>query len=134
METGEKKKTILVIDDDYFVRTLLNFLLQDYYEVVTIENGYKAMLWLDKGNIPDAILTDMDMPRINGFDLLKHLQKSGYYRDIPVLVLSGHSNEKFEEQCRASGASGFISKPFNPPDLLKNLNELIKSNSNLLNV
>lgn len=128
------KKTILVIDDDYFVRTLLKFLLQDFYEVVTIENGYKAMLWLDKGNIPDAILTDMDMPRINGFDLLKHLQKSGYYRDIPVLVLSGHNNKDLEEQCRASGAAGFISKPFNPPDLLKNLNDLIKSNSNFLNV
>ena len=122
------KKTILVIDDDYFVRTLLNFLLKDYYEVVTIENGYKAMLWLDKGNIPDLILTDMDMPRINGFNLLKHLQKSGYYRDIPILVLSGHSSPDFEDQCRNSGASGFVSKPFNPPELLNSLERLLNSN------
>lgn len=121
------KKTILVIDDDYFVRTLLNFLLQDYFEVVSIENGYKAMMWLDKGNIPDLIITDMDMPQINGFNLLKHLQKSGYYRDIPVLVLSGHSNPDLEEQCRLSGAAGFISKPFNPPDLLNRLKILLDS-------
>ena len=121
------KKTILVIDDDYFVRTLLNFLLQDFYEVVTIENGFKAMMWLDKGNIPDLILTDMDMPQINGFNLLKHLQKSGYYRDIPVLVLSGHNSPELEEQCRLSGAAGFISKPFNPPDLLIRLNYLLEN-------
>jgi CheY-like chemotaxis protein len=126
------KQTILVIDDDYFVRTLLNFLLQDFYEVVTIENGYKAMLWLDKGNIPDAIITDMDMPRLNGFSFLSHLQKSGYYRDIPVIVLSGNSDLK--EQCMVSGASGFISKPFNPPDLLNVLKGLLQSyNTNSLN-
>ena len=119
------RKTILVIDDDFFIRTLLNFLLQDTYTVVTIENGYKAMLWLDKGNIPDLILTDMDMPQINGFNLLKHLQKSGYYRDIPVLVLTGHSLPGLEEECRESGASGFISKPFNPPDLLNLVNQFL---------
>ena len=123
------KQTVLVIDDDYFVRTLLNFLLKDFYEVVTIENGYKAMLWLDKGNIPDAIITDMDMPRINGFNFLNHLQKSGYYRDIPVIVLSGHSNPDIKEQCRVSGAAEFISKPFNPPDLLNSLKGLLKSHS-----
>ena len=122
------KKTILVIDDDYFVRTLLNFLLKDLYEVVSIENGYKAMLWMDKGNIPDLILTDMDMPNINGFNLLKHLQKSGYYRDIPVVVLSGHSGPDFEEQCRISGATEYVAKPFNPPDLLKALDRLLNTN------
>lgn len=86
------------------------------------------MLWLDKGNIPDLILTDMDMPHINGFNLLKHLQKSGYYRDIPVLVLSGHTSPEFKEQCRISGAAEFISKPFNPPDLLHCLERLLDSN------
>lgn len=121
------KPTVLVIDDDYFVRTLLNFLLKDFYEVVTIENGYKAMLWLDKGNIPDAIITDMDMPRINGFSFLNHLQKSGYYRDIPVIVLSGHSNPGLEEQCKISGAAEFVSKPFNPPDLLNKLKGLLNN-------
>ena len=115
------KKLILVIDDDYFVRSLLNFMLQDHYEVVTIENGFQAMLWLDKGHYPDLILTDIDMPKFDGFNLLKHLRKSGFYREVPVFVLTGHSCSDIEEKCRQSGATGFITKPFNPPALLEKI-------------
>jgi two-component system chemotaxis response regulator CheY len=116
--TQEMRETILVVDDDYFIRTLLNFLLRDHYNVVTIENGFKAMLWLDKGNQPDLILTDVDMPQIDGFSLLAHLRKSGFYRSIPVFMLTGHSDPFLEEKCRNSGATGFLTKPFNPPALL----------------
>ena len=120
------KKTILVIEDDYFVRTLLNFLLKDTFEVVAIENGFKAMLWLDKGNIPDLILSDVDMPQINGFNLLNHLRKSGYYRNIPVMILSGHSDPEVEQSCLDSGASAYFTKPFNPPDLLQSINHVLE--------
>ncbi len=120
------KKTILVIEDDYFVRTLLNFLLNDTFEVVAKENGFKAMLWLDKGNIPDLILSDWDMPQINGFNLLNHLRKSGYYRNIPVLILSGHSDPEVKLECLKSGAADFFSKPFNPPDLLDAINSVLE--------
>ena len=122
------KKLILVIDDDYFVRSLLNFMLQDHYEVVTIENGFQAMLWLDKGHYPDLILTDIDMPKIDGFNLLKHLRKSGFYREIPVFVLTGHSCSDIEEKCRQSGATEFVTKPFNPPALLEKIHASLEKN------
>ena len=116
--SGKMKEVILVVDDDYFIRTLLNFLLSDHYEVVSIENGFKAMLWLDKGNQPDLILTDVDMPQIDGFNLLSHLRKSGFYRNTPVFMLTGHTDPALEEKCRKSGATGYLTKPFNPPALL----------------
>ncbi len=126
--TQEMKETILVVDDDYFIRTLLHFLLRDHYDVVTIENGFKAMLWLDKGNQPDLILTDVDMPEIDGFSLLSHLRKSGYYRSTPVFMLTGHSDPLIEEKCKNSGATGFLTKPFNPPALLDSIKLAIQAN------
>lgn len=122
------KETILVVDDDYFIRTLLNFLLSDHYEVVCIENGFKAMLWLDKGNQPDLILTDVDMPQIDGFNLLSHLRKSGYYRHTPVFMLTGHIDPALEEKCRKLGATGYLTKPFNPPALLDLIRETLQEN------
>ena len=119
------KKVILVVDDDYFIRTLLNFLLSEYYEVVCIENGFKAMLWLDKGHQPDLILTDVDMPHIDGFNLLSHLRKSGYYRHTPVFMLTGHTDPALEEKCRKSGATAYINKPFNPPALLEAIRKAV---------
>lgn len=115
------KEIILVVDDDYFIRTLLNFLLSDQYEVTCAENGFKAMVWLDKGNQPDLILTDVDMPKIDGFTLLSHLRKSGYYRHTPVFMLTGHVNSVLEEKCRKLGATGYLTKPFNPLALLASI-------------
>lgn len=120
------KKTVLIIDDDYFVRTLLNFLLKDHFEVVAIENGFKAMQWLDKGNIPDLILSDVDMPQFDGIHLLNQLRRSGYYRMLPVLILSGHIDPEVKLQCMQAGATAYITKPFNPPDLLNLINHSIQ--------
>jgi two-component system chemotaxis response regulator CheY len=121
------KKTVLVIEDDYFIRTLLNFLLQDEYEVVTVENGMRGLVWMDKGNLPDIILSDIDMPQLNGFDLLKHLKQSGYYYDIPVVMLTGYEDENIVTRCLQAGASGCLTKPFNPPDLLSTLENLLSN-------
>lgn len=121
------KKTVLIIDDDYFVRTLLNFLLKDHFDVVAKENGFSAMLWLDKGNIPDLILSDVDMPQFDGISLLNQLRKSGYYRMLPVLILSGHTEPDIKKQCMLAGATEFITKPFNPPDLLTLIQQSIQA-------
>ena len=119
------KATILVIDDDYFLRTLLNFVLSDHYEVIAVENGFKAMLWLDQGNQPDLILSDIDMPRMDGFNFLSLLRKSGYYRHTPLVMLTGHTYPGLEEKCRQAGASGYFTKPFNPTALLEMIRQTL---------
>ncbi len=128
------KKIVLIIDDDYFIRTLLQFLLNEHFEVTACENGLKAMLWLDKGNIPDLILSDVEMPQFDGLKLLGQLRKSGYYRQLPVLMLSGHNDTQLIEQCMQAGATAFIAKPFNPPDLLCLLHQTIEGSAARENV
>lgn len=118
------KKTVLIIDDDFFIRSLLNIFLRETYEIVIVENGYKALLWMEEGDLPDFIITDLDMPEINGSKFLNHIQKSGFYRDIPVIVLTGDANQEVKDQCLQAGVVGFFTKPFNPPELLACLQEL----------
>jgi two-component system, chemotaxis family, chemotaxis protein CheY len=113
------RKRVLIVEDDYFVRTLLNFLLKEQYEVVSVENGHKGLIWMDKGNLPDLILSDIDMPQLDGYDLLQQLRRSGYYRDIPVIMLTGFDDDATRNRCLRAGATGCLTKPFNPPDLLQ---------------
>lgn len=77
-----------------------------------------VLMWLEDGNTPDVILTDIEMPEIDGIELLTQLKKSGFYREIPVIILTGHKGEELTKKLRSSGASDFITKPFNPANLL----------------
>ena len=124
------RKRVLIVEDDYFVRTLLNFLLKEQYEVVSVENGHRGLIWMDKGNMPDLILSDIDMPQLDGFTLLQHLRRSGYYRDIPVIMLTGFDDDNIKDRCLSAGAAGCLTKPFNPPDLLEAINSVL-NNQNL---
>ncbi len=121
------RKRVLIVEDDFFVRTLLNFLLKEQYEVVSVENGHRGLIWMDKGNLPDLILSDIDMPQIDGFDLLQHLRHSGYYRDIPVIMLTGFDDDQTKSKCLSAGAAECLTKPFNPPDLLEAINSVLNN-------
>lgn len=118
------KKQILAVDDDASIRELLEFLLRDEFEVVTKKDGMEAMLWLSMGNIPDLIITDIDMPRLNGYEFFKNVRRSGFYRDIPIMVLSGLENSKLIITCLQQGADHYILKPFNPESLFSKINRI----------
>ncbi len=114
-----KKGTILVVDDDVAMRTILASVLGKDFTVVTKNNGLEAMVWLSEGNIPEVILSDITMPYLNGYDFIKNLRKSGIFSAIPVLVLSAHDAEDTEEESIKVGANGYLSKPFDPRMVLE---------------
>lgn len=106
-------KKILIVDDEISILKLLNFILKDEYELVVKTNGAEALSWLDEGNYPDLIISDMEMPYMNGETFMYCLKSSGFFRDIPVIMLSGADN--------LEGIVGsfpfdviFFNKPFNP--------------------
>ena len=111
------RKQILVIDDDKAICWLLERLLAKSYNVTTMTDGVEGMHWLSNGNIPDLIISDIDMPNLNGFDFMKNLRRSGFYRDIPVVILSGWDNNDQRVKCIDNGAYEYIIKPFDPTDL-----------------
>lgn len=112
-----KRKSILVIDDHDSIRFILSRFLGKEYLVTTKEDGLEALSWLGKGNIPDLVLLDMSMPKLSGFEFLANLKSSGFFSDIPVMVLTGFGDKRYEEQCKKLGAIDYIVKPFNPIDL-----------------
>lgn len=108
-----------MIDDDKPICWLLEKLLGRSYEVITMSDGLKAMLWLSDGNQPDLIITDVNMPNLDGLELVKNLKKSGLYRDIPVVMLSGWCCPEKKDLCMEHGAFEYIVKPFDPKELLE---------------
>ena len=112
------KPTILAIDDDEPILWLISKILKDF-EVVCKTDGLEAMLWLSKGNFPDLIILDREMPNLGGKKFLRGLRGSGMYKDIPVLFLSSWIDNEFEDDLGNLNVKEFIAKPFNPAYLIE---------------
>lgn len=123
---SNRKKLILVVDDDENIRMLLEFLLRKYYKVVTREDGLSGMSWLASGNMPDLIVADIDMPRLNGYHFLKNIRESGLFEDIPVIMLSGFESEEIKDKCFEQGATDYLVKPFNPDTIFQTIEKALQ--------
>lgn len=110
-------RTIVVVDDNLMMREFLNQLLSKHYEVKTFENGAEAMAYIESNKHPDAMLLDYEMEGMNGHEVLETIKSSGFFKDIPVVLLSGKKKSETRISCLKSGAKDFISKPFNPAEL-----------------
>jgi DNA-binding response OmpR family regulator len=111
------KKKILVIDDELSIRMLLENFLSKTYEVTTKNDGMEGVQWLEKGNIPDLIVADIQMPNMNGNDFIKNIRSSGFFREIPLIMLSGIESSQEKVKCLKLGANDYLVKPFNPEEL-----------------
>jgi len=118
-------KKILVVDDISSMRKLLVQFLSRSFDVHSEENGLKALAWLQEGNIPDLILTDMNMPDMKGDELITHLKESGYFKDIPIIVLSSEEGSESRIKCLRLGAEDYVMKPFNPEELLIRIEKVL---------
>lgn len=130
MNMNVLKKSVLIIEDHDSIRFLLGSILSKKYEVTTMRDGLEGMAWLVKGNLPDLIILDMDMPRLSGDEFLKNIRQSGFFRDIPVIVVSGNDGEDDIKKCLKWGVSDYLTKPFNPISLKEKINLILKSRTN----
>lgn len=121
------KKKILVVDDELTICELLKYFLTPQYEVVTTCSGLEALTWLES-NIPDLIISDIQMTKMNGFEFLKEMRLMGYMKHTPIIMLSGRTESKERVKCYRLGAQDYLTKPFNPEEL----EELVKKNLNPL--
>lgn len=110
-------KTILVVDDDPLILLHLKTLLGKYVNVLMAKNGEEG-LQLAKNSIPDLILSDVEMPKMDGMDMFDALRKNSLTSNIPFLFLSAINAEAFRLRGLAGGAIDYITKPFNESELL----------------
>jgi len=122
-------KQVLVIDDETIMRKLLKQILHDKYEVILKENGREALEWMYEGNIPDLVVADLNMPEIDGLEYIKRVRESGFFNDVPLIVLSGEESSSERIKCLKLGANDYLIKPFNPEELGLRIDNLIKLRS-----
>ena len=118
---------ILILEDDPSVRTLLDDILNPYFDLNIYGDGLSAVACLASGYLPDLIIIDLQMPHLGGFELLKTLRDSGSFQRIPIIILSALDNEKIIEDCLCYGANHYISKPFNPEILREKILQTLSS-------
>lgn len=109
--------SILVVDDDHLICRNLSSILEPYVKVIVAHNGREA-LELAKENLPDMILSDVDMPEMNGIELGKALNLSDKLSHIPIIYLSAKNDEQDRLRGLINGAVDYISKPFSQTELL----------------
>ena len=111
-------KRILTIDDSKTMRDMLKMTLAHHgFDVLQAVDGEDGISVLANENV-DVIITDINMPKMDGYQVLQHLRKDRKYDATPILVLTTESDKAKKERARELGATGFIVKPFNPTSLI----------------
>ena len=111
-------KKVLIVDDSTTIRQVLRITLeQECYEIIEAENGRHALdIFEDSGF--DLLVTDLNMPEIDGIGLIKEIRRRPGGRLMPIIMLTTESQAEKREAGKAAGASGWITKPFKPEQLL----------------
>jgi twitching motility two-component system response regulator PilG len=116
-----KGKTILVVDDSPTVRKLIAGKLEKSgHNVVCAVDGVDALERLEEG-LPDLVLLDITMPRMDGYEVCKHIRSNPDSKDIPVVMISGKDGFFDKVRGRMAGTTGYVTKPFGPETLMKAL-------------
>lgn len=113
------KQTILAIDDSLTIRELVNFVLSNAgFNVVLAEDGLEGLAVLGRCS-PDVIITDVNMPRLDGLSFIERARAETPAKSTPILVLTTESGAEQKSRAKAAGATGWIVKPFNPAQLIE---------------
>jgi two-component system chemotaxis response regulator CheY len=118
---------ILIVEDSPTMRALLVAALEDLSQPAKISeaaSGFEALRRLPRERF-DLILTDVNMPDINGLELVSFVRRSESFRSIPLLVISTEGSERDRDKALALGADAYLAKPFDPDDLRRIAEELL---------
>lgn len=110
--------TVLTVDDSRTMRDMLRLALTGAgFTVTQAEDGVHGLEVLAR-EVPRVIVTDINMPRLDGFGFIEAVRSHAVYRAIPILVLTTESDDEKKRRARAAGATGWIVKPFDPAKLI----------------
>ncbi len=119
-------KTVLIVDDSATMRQMVAFTLSSAgYDVIEAGDGKEAVDKISAGSKPDLVVTDLNMPEMDGIALIKELRRMPSLRFIPILMLTTESSEEKKKEGKAAGATGWIVKPFNPDVMLKTVAKVL---------
>jgi len=108
---------ILIVEDSPTMRMLIRSALEEGgYRVAESEDAMQALAVVQEVG-PDLVITDVNMPEVDGISLVSQMRTFPAFRSVPILMLTTESSEEAKERARAAGATGWITKPFDPAEL-----------------
>ena len=111
-------KRVLTVDDSPSIRQMVSFTLTEAgYEVIEASDGDEALDKLESQQV-DMVITDLNMPKMDGIELIKRIRKNPKHKFIPIIMLTTESQAEKKQQGKAAGATGWIVKPFKPDQLV----------------
>ncbi len=119
-------KTVLVVDDSVSMRQMVSFTLTGAgYEVVEAGDGKEAVDKLNGGAKPNLVITDLNMPNMDGIALIKAVRGMPTHKFTPILMLTTESSDAKKKEGQSAGATGWVVKPFNPEQMLATIKKVL---------
>lgn len=120
------KKTIMIVDDSATMLMSVKSNLEiSGFSVITAEDGVKALTKIKSGVKPDLIITDINMPNMDGMELIKNIRALPGFKFTPILTLTTESQAAKRDQAKKLGATGWLVKPVGGTDLLKIIKQVL---------
>ena len=124
-ELEQQTKRILVVDDSVTVRKVTTRLLErNGFEVFTAKDGVDAIATL-QDHIPDLMLLDIEMPRMDGFEVASIVRHDSRLKDIPIIMITSRTGDKHRNRAFSIGVNEYLGKPFQEEALLSNIDKLL---------
>ena len=111
------KKTILTVDDSESILAVVTTTLEEEYDVITASDGAEAITKLNSGVHIDLIVTDLNMPKADGIQVIRSARGLEKFSLVPILMLTTESQMQKKQEAKEAGATGWIVKPFEPENL-----------------
>ncbi len=125
----DRAKTVMVVDDSVTVRKVTTrFLEREGYEVMTAKDGADALLIL-QDTMPDVMLLDIEMPRMDGFEVASNIRSSSRLKDLPIIMITSRTGEKHRDRALSLGVNKYMGKPYQEEALLNNIRDLIEASA-----
>jgi two-component system chemotaxis response regulator CheY len=125
IKDNKMNKKIMVVDDSHSVRQMICFSLKRAdFEILEAGNGEDALQKIN-GSLIDMLITDLDMPKMGGIELIKNIRRISKYRAVPIAILTTESDDSVKQKAKAAGANGWITKPFRPNQLVGVVNRML---------
>ncbi|MBL7000434.1 MAG: Hpt domain-containing protein, partial [Gammaproteobacteria bacterium] len=120
------KKVVMVVDDSITMRRVASKLLsRNNFAVVTAKDGVDALAQLEE-SAPDIMLLDIEMPRMDGFELALHMKNEARFRDIPIIMITSRTGTKHRDHAMKIGVNKYMGKPYQEDELIGNITELMQ--------
>ena len=120
-----EKKKILVIDDKETIAKIIIIYMQQDYDITWFDNGEKGYEWIQNGNTPDLIISDIKMPVMRGDEFLRKMKNHDLFKYIPIVMLSSEDSTSERFKLLSEVAEDYIVKPFNPLELKIRINKIL---------